>query len=438
MAKIKVPYLEWRGGRPRWNPGPHLRSRGFKGQDLKDEAGGWLSEAAAIEAARALNAAVRASDAAVAANTPPPARADRSTGALIALFKQSKAFTNTAAKTQSGYRYHLRLIEQWIGDLAVGAVRLQSIEEFYRELEDGKGLATANAVMRTLKRLFYYGVKLEWLTVNRAAKLDMEALEGRLVLWTLEEMRAFEAAAMKLDLMSQADAVLLGAITGQRQGDILSLTASAFDGSTIVLKQQKRKRVVRIPVMLTVRARLAAIAHRNAQRWPKLMTPPAPPNAIAPSRAIRTDAAVLICETTAAPYHPDGSWFRHQFAIVRAAAAKTCPSIADKRWSDLRDTAITWLALAGCTIPEIATITGHSLQTVTTVLDKHYLVRDDALGDSAMAKLETFLTKSGVNALFEGVLMTMESQPNSADEDMQKARKLVDGMAGILAASGKL
>ena len=37
---------------------------------------------------------------------------------------------------------------------------------------------------------------------------------------------------------------------------------------------------------------------------------------------------------------------------------------------------------------EIATITGHSLRDVRSILDAHYLARDPALGDSAIAKLE--------------------------------------------------
>ena len=56
---------------------------------------------------------------------------------------------------------------------------------------------------------------------------------------------------------------------------------------------------------------------------------------------------------------------------------------------DLRGTAVTRLAMAGCTEAEIATITGHSLRDVRAILDMHYLARDPALGESAIRKLET-------------------------------------------------
>jgi hypothetical protein len=61
------------------------------------------------------------------------------------------------------------------------------------------------------------------------------------------------------------------------------------------------------------------------------------------------------------------------------------PALAGKRDQDLRDTAVTWLANAGCTLPEIASITGHSLQSIHSIL-KHYLAITPELADSAIAK----------------------------------------------------
>ena len=57
-------------------------------------------------------------------------------------------------------------------------------------------------------------------------------------------------------------------------------------------------------------------------------------------------------------------------------------------FNDLRGTAVMRLAIAGATEPEIATITGHSLRDVRSILDSNYLNRDPALGESAIAKLE--------------------------------------------------
>jgi integrase len=55
---------------------------------------------------------------------------------------------------------------------------------------------------------------------------------------------------------------------------------------------------------------------------------------------------------------------------------------------DLRGTSVTRLATMGCTTPEIASLTGHSLRDVNAILDAHYLHRDPALAESAIRKLE--------------------------------------------------
>ncbi len=49
---------------------------------------------------------------------------------------------------------------------------------------------------------------------------------------------------------------------------------------------------------------------------------------------------------------------------------------------------MTRLALMGCTEAEIATLTGHSLRDVRSILDAHYLNRDQSLAESAIRKLE--------------------------------------------------
>jgi hypothetical protein len=49
---------------------------------------------------------------------------------------------------------------------------------------------------------------------------------------------------------------------------------------------------------------------------------------------------------------------------------------------------VLWLALAGCTVPEIATITGHSIRDVQSILDTNYFHRGVALAESAVRKLE--------------------------------------------------
>ena len=376
MASLKIPYLVFRDGRPRWVPGKHLRAQGFKGLDLKDAAGGWLSPLDAMARAKELNAAIAASKA-LSEDAPLPKlpKGDRNVAALIDRYRRCAAFTETAIKTQRSYAYHMGLIDELFGDLPVEKVSLEMIEDFYGDLQKDKGDATANAVIRTGKLLWNYAIKHEWLLVNRWTKLDVKALNGRLVVFTADEIRLLIATAENLGWASQAHAILLGLFTGQRQSDVLSLTEIACEGGFIKIKQKKTGAYVRIPILPQLQTRFFDVVKRDNGNVTAL-----------PSRPI------LICETTGEGWKPD--YFRHVFAKIREEAGKTMPTVLDKRWADLRDTTVTWLAIARSTIPEIASITGHSLKTVTEIIDKHYLVRDDALSASAAQKLEHFAGQS--------------------------------------------
>ena len=75
----------------------------------------------------------------------------------------------------------------------------------------------------------------------------------------------------------------------------------------------------------------------------------------------------------------------------RSSWRKAClkAKIEGVTFHDLRGTAVTRLAIAGCTEAEIATISGHSLAEVRSILDQNYLSRDYALAKSGIAKLET-------------------------------------------------
>jgi integrase len=169
--------------------------------------------------------------------------------------------------------------------------------------------------------------------------------------WTDDDEAVFLARApahLHLPLM-------LAIWTGQRQGDLLRLTWKAYDGSRIRLRQSKTKRRVVIPVGAPIKAMLDA--------------------------APRTSPIILL--------NSDGkTWTSDGF---RASWRKACAAagIVGLTFHDLRGTAVSRLALAGCTDSEIATLTGHSLRDVHAILDAHYLNRDPALAESAVRKLES-------------------------------------------------
>jgi integrase len=169
-------------------------------------------------------------------------------------------------------------------------------------------------------------------------------------IWTADDEAAFlESSPAHLHLP-----LLLALWTGQRQGDLLRLPWSAYDGTHIRLKQSKTGCRVVIPVGAPLKAALGAATKRST---------------------------IILTTADGKPWTPDGFRTSWRKACARAG-------VIGVTFNDLRGTAVTRLALAECTEPEIATITGHSLRDVRSILDAHYLHRDPALAESAIRKLE--------------------------------------------------
>jgi integrase len=164
-------------------------------------------------------------------------------------------------------------------------------------------------------------------------------------IWSDDDEKALLAMPRHLRLPG-----MLALYTGQREGEILRLTWSAYDGKSIRLQQGKHGRRVAIPVTGALKAGLDA-------------TP--------------RDAVTACVTSRGTPWTLDG--FKSAWGMEKHAGLT---------FHDLRGTAVTRLARAGCTTPEIDSITGHSLKAVETILDRHSLHRDQSLSESAIAKLE--------------------------------------------------
>src|SRR5262249_45522223 len=150
--------------------------------------------------------------------------------------------------------------------------------------------------------------------------------------------------------------LLLALWTGQRQGDLLRLPWSAYNGTHIRLRQSKTGARVVIPVGAPLKAALDKAAKDRR-------------------------STLILTNSDGKPWTSDG--FRASWRKACAAA-----KIVGLTFNDLRGSAVTRLAVAGCTEAEIATITGHTLRDVRSILDANYLHRDPALAESAIRKLE--------------------------------------------------
>jgi integrase len=274
--------------------------------------------------------------------------------ALLRAYQDSTDFTDLRDRTRLDYVKQIKLIEREFGDMPLAALAARGARAVFLAWRDDlakKSRRQADYAWTVLARVFSWSKHRGLIEANPCEK------GGRLYhgsraenVWTDGDEAAFYASApahLHLPLM-------LALWTGQRQGDLLRLTWTAYDGRALRLKQSKTGRRVEIPVGAPLKAALDAASRLSP---------------------------IVLLNSDGKPWTADG--FRVSFGKAQRKSA-----ITGVTFNDLRGTAVTRLALAGCTEAEIATITGHALRDVRSILDSHYLNRDPALGQSAIAKLE--------------------------------------------------
>jgi integrase len=278
-------------------------------------------------------------------------------GKLLSVLQQYQAsddFLGLASRSRTDYVGKIKIIEKSFADFPLSAmtdVRTRGIFKAWRERLAVSSRRQADYAWVVLARVLSWGMDRGLVPANPCAR------GGRLYrgsradkIWTDTDEAAFlKSAPPHLHLP-----LLLALWTGQRQGDLLRLPWSAYDGTHIRLRQSKGGVHVVVPVGAPLKAILDATAKRST---------------------------IILTTIDGKPWTPDG--FRASWGKARKKAG-----VRGVTFHDLRGTAATRLALVGCTEAEIATITGHSLRSVRTILDTHYLHRDPALAESAIRKLE--------------------------------------------------
>jgi len=285
-------------------------------------------------------------------------RATPPRGTLLSVlqgYQASDDFLKLAPRSRIDYIAKIKVIEKAFGDFPLSALTDKRTRGIFKEWRERLAISSrrqADYAWTVLARVLSWGMDRGVVAENPCAR------GGRLYrgsraekIWTeADEVAFLERAPAHLHLP-----LLLALWTGQRQGDLLRLPWSSYDGKHIRLRQSKGGRRVVILVGAPLRAALDTAPKRST---------------------------IILTTSDGKPWTSDG---------FRASWGKACrrAGIIGVTFHDLRGTAITRLAIAGCTEPEIVTITGHSLYSVRAILDEHYLARDPALGDSAITKLET-------------------------------------------------
>lgn len=434
LLSIRLRYVDWRDGKPMFKPAGKLYRLGFRAMALRHppgpdgRKGRWFTLEEAIAFAAAKQAEIEAALAARPLMPPQAPRARKkilyALDDLLEDFLGSPKARELAPATLRDYRGKAAALQKFDPELtgcAAAALDQPILFDLYERLRGEKGLSQSRGIMAVVSAALSWGMlrgKVRFASgVNPATRLRMTTPKPRLRIGEIVEMRALVAAADALGRPEIGDAIMLGLWTGQRQGDRLALVDEGLVAGRRVFRQSKTGAVVAIREAPELAARLAAARLRRADWKVEGLKP-----------------LVVMDEQTRKPFR--GDWYRHLYAAVRAFAATgkrgepsplvgeggprsgsdeggakrsseifpasdvvekviaPCPSLSTFRDQDLRDTAVTWMALAGATIPEIIAVTGHTPGQAADIL-KHYLGRHPELADAAIAKMAAWYDREG-------------------------------------------
>jgi len=262
---------------------------------------------------------------------------------ILQAYQASHDFRELRDRTREDYSKFISRIERDFGIFPLAALperRTRGLFLDWRDRLPGQSRRQADYALTVFARVLSWALDRGLVTHNPLKNPGRKYRGSRRdKIWSVKDEAAFLADApphMHLPF-------LLALWTAQREGDLLRLPWSSYDGETIRLRQSKTGACVSIPVGEPLKAALAATPKR---------------------------CAVILTNLRGQP------WTEHGF---RASWRKACARAGIKglTFDDLRRTAVTRLALCRCSDSEIAVIADLTLANVRDILDSDPGARRD-------------------------------------------------------------
>lgn len=261
---------------------------------------------------------------------------------LVESYQASDAFKALSAGTQKVYRVYLGKINAAMGKLAVETITRKHVRAVLATIP---GAASRNLFVGVVGALYKWGRGHDMTERNPVAGIE-KFKTGEHEPWP----RALLDAALAAEDDTVRLAVHLLFYTGQRLGDVIKLQWSAIQRGRLSLRQQKTGKDISIPLAKPLAAELARTAKRGL---------------------------FILCHDNGRPFGDDALRGKLKaFAAERGFQAVP---------HGLRKNAVNALLEEGCTIAEVQSVTGQTMEIVA-----HYAkaVDRDKLADAAILKLE--------------------------------------------------
>ncbi len=398
MARNDTPrprYLVEKRGSFFWQPSKGLKRLGYKSVPLGKD------EAKAIDGANIINARLDQHRGAM----PIVAKDQHGTIPwLIENYKNSPGYSKLAAGTKAVRQSELRRILAWstkLGDPPMRAITKLHAEQLWSsiiaEADAKRSIAhrarpmvqQAETIIGRCSHLWNYALDLEDVVERnpfRKLRRELPDIPPRPQVWKPEQIAIVIEKAIELGYPSIALAVLVGINTAQRPSDILRLKWSNYDptngkNGAITLTQAKTGATVTIPV--TEELKIALHDAKRELTESKVVAL----NAVDRPIMARQDGQHYTQRRIAGQ-----AWklsaFERRFRYVRGEAEIP----ADMQFRDMRRTAATTLAEAGCSLHEIAAIGGWTVENVAKMMATYAKV-NLTMAQNAVAKLEQYRAK---------------------------------------------
>ncbi len=238
---------------------------------------------------------------------------------VVTLYRRAPEFRNLRERTRHEYTMYMDLLSETWGPHPIASIERKhvlALRDRYAETP-----AKANKIMGVLRTVLSFAVERDYRRDNPAKEVKKLRMGAGHASWPDEAVDRLLSTAPPM----MALALKLGLYSGQREGDLLAMSWHDYDGERIQVVPGKTGTKLSIPVHSALREAL------DAQE--------------------RVSPIILTTET-GRPF--TGSNLRHHFGKAMKAAG-----LSGLTFHGLRYTAAAKLAEAGCSLKEIASITGH-------------------------------------------------------------------------------
>lgn len=282
-------------------------------------------------------------------------------GWLITEYRKDQRFKQLRASTIALYNHLLPQINKVMGDLPYSKITRKAARAFCVSFADNPRKPSMLAAMGRV--LFNFAKDIDDnFKHNPFDELRISKPKPRKLIWSPEVLTLAQEEAFRQGTPSIAIALQLGLDTLQRPADLRSIGWINYNGSHIILSQEKTDTPVEIK--LTKKSKIM----------------------LDEAKATSTDLTILIDETTRKKYTRDR--LCHRIREV-CNAAGIDPKL---QFRDLRRTGMVRMAERGCTAVEISAVSGHSIDETAKILET-YIPRNKVMADNAIDKVEKLEVK---------------------------------------------